>query len=583
MYTEFEIRELRFPLHRPMVEKFLADEGLRLEAVDYYAGLFALGGDELLAGGGLSGGVIKCIAVSEELRGEAVANRLVSHLISVLAERGYTNAKLYTKPENRSLFESLSFRVLAQAPKAILMESGTGGIADYCNYLQRLAQEAAPQSQGNGPKGVIVMNANPFTIGHRYLIQKAAEQTAHLFVIAVKEDCSQFSYQERLSMIRECCRNLSNVTICEGSDYAISAATFPTYFLKELSQASDTQMMLDLDLFRSHIAPALGATIRFVGSESNDATTRRYNELMLSILPDVRIVERLCLNGSAVSATSVRKALAEGDLYRALPLVPTEVTPYLIAHLATQALQQELEFTPKPGLVDCNDNGAHTDMDYSLMQQSIRTLHPYFVQIARLGFREKLPTLEQLRSIGLEAEKDMLKATNGVNTHKGALFALGLATAAAAYTLFNNKEQKISENDLKSNIIRMAALFPATAATHGSEVEKKYGVQGALTNAQNGYPQLFAEWLAFYNTISTDKWAPHKLLLRIISQLCDTNIYHRTDEKGAIWAREQAEKVLNSFSVEQLESLNRLFIARNISPGGAADMLALTLFIRSIT
>ena len=143
--------------------------------------------------------------------------------------------------------------------------------------------------------------------------------------------------------------------VLEGSAYAISAATFPTYFLKDLSEASETQMRLDLDLFGRWIAPALNATVRFVGSEPSDPLTNRYNRLMLEVLPlDVVEIPRL----NAVSASAVRASLAQGRLSAASALCPASSRPYLVAALADRALRMELDTPCKPGLVGPDGNGA---------------------------------------------------------------------------------------------------------------------------------------------------------------------------------------------------------------------------------
>ena len=566
MYTEFEIRELRLtlPRHRQMVERFLAANGLRIDNVDYYAGVFSIDGDELLAGGGLAGNVIKCIAVSSDLRDEGLSNRLISHLISVAHERGFQNIKVFTKPSNRSIFESLSFRLLTEAPQAIFMETGAKGIEDYCRYLRSLCKE--------GKNGVIVMNANPFTFGHRYLVEQASLRVEHLYVIAVKEEASLFSYQERLAMIKQGCADLKNVIVCEGSDYAISAVTFPTYFLKELSEASETQMRLDLDLFRRHIAPALNASVRFVGSEPTDVLTCRYNELMQEMLSRVETIERKSIKGNPISATEVRKVLSEGRFYDALPLVPVTTVPYLVVQLAIRALTLELDTTPKPGLVDLHDNGSHRDMNYDLMMRSIRALRPRFVEVATTPFVTLQQYVSELQAIGIKAEKDMLAATGGVNTHKGAFFSLGITIAAA----------RISPSDIQTGIKEIAKLFPKAKNTHGSEAVSRYHIKGALYNAMEGYPQLFSDWLPYYQNVRKETYALHKTLLRIMATLDDTNIYHRTDADTALWVKRQATEVLDDFSIDKLEAMNKEFIIRNISPGGCADMLALTLFIYSM-
>ena len=677
------------PRQRQRIEAFLKRNALRIDDMNYYAAVLDDDG-EMIAGGGLKDDVIKCVAVDDAHKGEAIANTLVSHLISHANQEGYGCIKLFTKPKNRQLFESLSFRLLAEAPEAILMETGIGGISNTVEALKKIKEESekykeynkeckednkeckednkeckedskeckeeektnlntttpqhlntsylntttpqhlntsylntsTPQHLNTTPPrgGVVVMNCNPFTLGHRYLIEQAAKQVERLYVMVVKEDCSLFAYTERKAMVEQGVADIENVSVIDGSDYAISRATFPTYFLKRLDDAADTQMLLDLDLFRRHIAPALGATVRFVGTEPTDQLTRRYNQLMHEALKDVREINRLEKDGNAVSASRVRKAMEEGDMNTIRQLVPPTTLPYIIAHLATQALQAELDTTPKPGLVDKDNNGAHRDMDYALMQLSINTLHPYFVRLAFLGFADTLPSHTVIRDAGIEAEKAMLEATNGVNTHKGALFSMGLAVVAAAYEekkAAANKEVRGKEREeeylssLQLTIKALAASFPDTSGTHGSKAKQLSNgtttIKGALDNAREGYEKLFAEWLPFYNERrkSHDAHALHKTLLRIMCDLDDTNVIYRTNVVTAEEVKQEARALLASFeeayaaedkekcasAIEEkcasaellaLKDMDRRYTERNISPGGAADMLSLTVFIGSI-
>lgn len=598
------------PRQRQRIEAFLKRNGLRFDDMHYYAAITDDDG-EMIAGGGLKGNVIKCVAVDDAHKGEAIANTLISHLIAHANEEGHSNVMLFTKPKNRQLFESLSFRLLAEAPEAVLMETGIGGINNTVEALKKIKEEGEVCKENNQEckkeektnlnittpqhlnpstpqpltattplRGVVVMNCNPFTLGHRYLIEQAAKQVERLFVMVVREDCSLFAYAERKAMVEQGVAHLENVTVIDGSEYAISQATFPTYFLKRLDDAADTQMLLDLDLFRRHIAPALGATVRFVGTEPTDRLTRRYNQLMHEVLADVRETARLEKKGNAVSASRVRKAMEQGDMSTIRQLVPPTTLPYIIAHLATQALQAELDTTPKPGLVDKDSNGAHRDMDYALMQRSIDTLHPYFVKLALLGCADALPTHASIRDIGIEAERAMLSATNGVNTHKGALFSMGLAVVAAAH--------EKNTDSLQTTIKALAASFPDTNGTHGSKAKLlskgTTAIKGALDNAREGYEMLFAEWLPFYieRRKERDAHTLHKTLLRIMCDLDDTNVIYRTDLATAEEVKQEARALLDSFAEAALKDMDRRYTARNISPGGAADMLSLTAFIGSI-
>lgn len=599
------------PRQRRRIEQFLGDNGLRLDDVDYYAALVDETTDEIVAGGGLKGGVIKCVAVADGHKGEAVANQIVSHLIAHANADGHQCVKLFTKPQNRQMFESMSFRLLAEAPRAILMETGIGGIKRYSEELEREKGKGKSEKSNcelhhlnpSTPhpimplSGIIIMNCNPFTLGHRYLIEQAAQQVDTLYILVVREDCSMFGYDERKAMIVRGVAHINNVVVCDGSEYSISATTFPTYFLKSLSDASDTQMTLDIDLYRRHIAPALGATVRFVGTEPDDPLTRRYNELMKSMLPDVREVARLQQSGVAVSASRVRKAIVENHLALAARLVPPTTVPYIVAHLATRALKAELNTTPKPGLVDTHDSGAHRDMDHALMMRSIRAMHPYFVRLATLGYDSpQLPAHNDIVSIGLEAEKAMFKSTGGVNTYKGALFSMGLALTAATYIIGRGKvattthgKEYVPGDLLSAIIIQLANGFPDTRGTHGSQAKQAAQAGGslksALDNAREGYTQLFEEWLPFYETRikGDDSYVKHKTLLRIMCDLDDTNIVYRTDYDTMLNVKTLARHLLEDFSEAGIDDLNRDFVSRNISPGGSADMLALVVFLFGIT
>ena len=610
------------PRQRRQIEMFLQTNGLRYDDVDYYAAIVDESSDEMIAGGGLKGSVIKCVAVADGHKGEAVANVIVSHLIAKANAEGCQCVKLYTKPDNRQLFESLSFRLIAESPNAILMETGVGGIEKYSEELRVKSEELGVKSEelrvkseelkndesvvlnARKPIGVIVMNANPFTLGHRFLVEQSSELVERLYVVVVREDCSMFSYNERKAMVSQGVRDIGNVVVVDGSDYAVSAATFPTYFLKQLSDATDTQIILDLDLYRRRIAPALGATIRFFGSEPTDPLTRRYNELMHQQLGEEHVheIQRKQQEGSAISASRVRKAMMEGCLWDAIQLVPPTTIPYIIGHLASMALQAELDTTPKPGLVDRNDNGAHRDMDHTLMQRSIQALHPYFVRLAQLGFNGKQPCHDEIVNIGIEAEREMFKATGGVNTHKGALFSIGLAAVALAGEAFCRITQAegcgtMAYNDVNSKQIRslsnsiasLAHLFPDTNGTHGSKAKANNILKGALDNAREGYTQLFKAWLPFYidRIAEGDNYALHKTLLRIMCDLDDTNIVYRTSMETMQEVKTEARQMLdtsrNIVNFEAaLQAMNTDYIHRNISPGGSADMLSLVVFLSCI-
>ena len=586
-FERIDIQEqpLSVPSFRRKVEDFLGSNGLRLEEVDLYLAVLDAD-DRILAGGGLSRDLIKCIAVSESARSLGLSVPLISRLIAVAADRGHANVKVFTKPENRSVFESLGFRVLAEAPKAILMENGRG-LEDYCRYLRE--HRAA---------GVIVMNANPFTLGHRYLIEQASAGSRNLVVIPVREDASLFPYSERLDMIRTGCAGFADVV--EGSDYQISAATFPTYFLKDLSEAAETQMRLDIDLFGRHIAPALGAAVRFVGSEPADPLTARYNALMKELLPayGVEVIEiprqtvSVILSeveestSQPIMATTVRALLEAGRFKAASALTPASTWPYLLAFLAERALRLELDTPLKPGLVGPDSVGAHRDMDYNLMRKGIAAIRPFFPRMALAA------SPEELRQLGVDAEKAMLAATGGVNTHRGAIFALGLALNAAGKLSVRQMESADNERFMKNCLVDFSqsicrkslndSELHSTAPSHGAKAVREYGVKGARELACEGYKPLFEDWLPYYRACHFERSREICTLLRIMATLDDTCVIHRVGYDRAMEVKDEAKTMAERFDMDKLKAMCDRYASEGISPGGAADMLALTIFMDSI-
>ncbi len=555
---------LSHPFFRKKVESFLLGCGLRLDSgLERYFGVLTDDGD-ILAGAGIQADIIKCVAVAPCVRSEGLLTPLISH---VMSESSASNFKVFTKPENRAVFESLGFKVLAIAPKAILMENGRG-LEEYCSHLRSM--------QRPGRSGVVVMNANPFTLGHKFLLEKASAQVDTLFVIPVKEDVSAFPYAERAAMIRAALPD--SIIVLEGCDYVISSATFPTYFLKDLSDVSETQMLLDLDLFSKWIAPSLGASVRFVGSEPYDALTARYNHLMKQYM-DVVEIERI-----PISATAVRAAIDSGLYGSASALTPQSTHPYLLAALAERALRIELDTPLKPGLVGPDSCGAHKDMDYALMKRGIKALRPFWSRMALASGPQ------ELKRLGIEAEEAMLAATGGVNTHRGAIFALGLTIYAAAKP-FDNQSDIIS---------RVHAAVHPIISNSLTDNELRESLVGAKRIAMTGYRQLFEDWLPYYRNLRTNgqcagETANQMLLLHIMSTLDDTCVIKRVGYKRAQDVKRETSAVLREIAgqtgnddtvmpdlIGHLKPLCDRYAGEGISPGGAADMLALTIFIDSI-
>ena len=266
---------------------------------------------EIIAGGSLDGKICKCIGVSEDHQGEGLTATIVTELRKEAFERGEDHLFLFTKPKNRAQFTDMAFFPIAATKDVLLMESKRNAAR---NYARSLAEEAPMGVDGTpGEIGAIVMNANPFTAGHRYLIEKALERVGLLHVFVVSEDRSYFSFAERWRRVVEGTKDLPNVRVHETKEYMISSVTFPTYFIKEKARVEDVRCALDLAVFAEVFAKEMGITVRYVGTEPLDPVTNHYNEMMKAYLPGkgIEVVEvpRLCIDGEIVSATKIREKL----------------------------------------------------------------------------------------------------------------------------------------------------------------------------------------------------------------------------------------------------------------------------------
>ena len=322
------------------VNALLEQEGIRRDGnLDYTCGLF----DEdwqLVATGSCFGNTIRCLAVSSERQGEGLLNQIVTHLMEVQAQRGNTHLFLYTKPKSAKFFGDLGFYEIARVEGSLVfMENRRRGFSDYCAALEKTKRE--------GSSAAIVMNANPFTLGHLHLVEKAAAEndTVHLFVL--NEEAGPIPFAVRRRLVREGTAHLSNVVCHDSGPYIISGATFPSYFLKDENTVIRTHAALDLAVF-GKIAPCLNITRRYVGEERASLVTALYNQEMVNRLPEFgmecRVIPRLEQNGQPVSASAVRQAIHDGRLEDIRPLVPETTWNYFISSEADEviaAIQKE--------------------------------------------------------------------------------------------------------------------------------------------------------------------------------------------------------------------------------------------------
>lgn len=332
MLDEYHITQLdlRYSDELERLKHFLIKNGLTYEP-DIQVAFGVLDKDDRLAACGCAAGsLLKCFAVTPELRGKNVMGYLVSQLVQERFSRGIYDLFIITRAKKRALFANCGFTALAETPELVLLENRPDGPKTFTSPLFMPGDE-------HKTIGCLVMNCNPFTLGHQALVEYAASQcdAVHLFV--VEEDRSLFSREVRLGLVQDGTAHLPNVRVHLSGPYMISAATFPTYFLKEGESAAQLQSELDITLFARQIALPLHITKRFAGEEPLDQVTAAYNRTMERLLPQYGIefceIPRLKRGDAVISASRVRSLLQEkGVCAEVLALVPETTANYLKTH-----------------------------------------------------------------------------------------------------------------------------------------------------------------------------------------------------------------------------------------------------------
>jgi triphosphoribosyl-dephospho-CoA synthase len=264
----------------------------------------------------------------------------------------------------------------------------------------------------------------------------------------------------------------------------------------------------------------------------------------------------------------------------------------VIAAHAVDCLLLELETYPKPGLVSHIDRGSHTDMDADTLRRGATALGPYLCALAEAGAQNS--DMGRLRVIGVEAEAAMLEATAGVNTHRGAIFGLGLLCAAAGARSSGTVE---STAPLGSIVARRwgkeISSGPVTLRSHGLEARRRYGAGGARCQAADGFPDVYGVGIPALKQAATmaptdaDAVRVHACF-SLIAAVEDTNLLHRGGTAGLCFAQSAARSFLGRGGVGQLDwrvrarTVHEAFVQRRLSPGGSADLLAMSLFVQAI-
>lgn len=297
-----------------------------IAVIDHTLGLIDEKGN-LVGTGSIADNVLKYIAVqNDDALPGARFNQIVTVLQQYLFNQNKYHSFVFTKEKYSASFAHLGFNELAHTASAAFLESGLPDIND---FLAKLPQTDDSENQ---KIAAIVMNANPFTMGHRQLVELASKENDLVYLFVVETDASLFNTQERIQLVKAGTADLNNVLVLSGGDYMVSKSTFPAYFLDSPDDLITTQTEIDALVFKNHIAPALNIKSRYLGTEPFSRTTSFYNQSLAGILKPnikVKVIERFKTGNRVITATRVRQLIKEDNLQEILPLVPSSTMAFI--------------------------------------------------------------------------------------------------------------------------------------------------------------------------------------------------------------------------------------------------------------
>lgn len=306
---------------------FLNSQGLTFE--DNIESSFVIRvNNKIIATGSRYKNILKCLAIDDTYKGGDLINQLLSELINEIYAEGYDNIFVYTKASYEETFSRFGFKTIEGVNNKLIFMERSDGFSSYLNFLKG-------KKVDSNNIGSIVMNANPFTLGHKYLVDYASKHCDFIYLFLVSEDLSDFSTEERYKLVKEGCKDIKNMEILPTRNYIISAATFPSYFIKKEDDLTEIQARLDAAIFKNSIAKVLSIDKRFVGEEKNDQVTAIYNRVMKEVLKKgpkpIELIEipRKTIDGEAISASKVRKLIKDNDFDKLSSYLPKSSLDYI--------------------------------------------------------------------------------------------------------------------------------------------------------------------------------------------------------------------------------------------------------------
>lgn len=308
-----------------LVSYFLEGLNIKFETNADYSVVYKKEG-KILASASKSKNILKCFGVDKSLQGENITSVLLTALINKLFDENIFHYFLLAKKGKEDIFTSLGFKLLYSGEFSSLLESGIGNIEEALTSMKA-------KFNISGENSSVVVNCNPFTKGHRYLIEQAAKKSKNLLIFVVEEDKSVFSFKDRYEMIRRGTADIKNISVVPGGEYIISDASFPSYFLKKKEDKVLNEAQIDAGIFGKYFCSKFNIKDRYVGEEPLDYVTNEYNKALLSELykfgVDLHIIKRLQIKDTMISASKVRSLIKEDKIGEALNLLPESTIDFL--------------------------------------------------------------------------------------------------------------------------------------------------------------------------------------------------------------------------------------------------------------
>ena len=320
----FQIKEVILDNERDLLISFLKKHDFEYE-YDITYSILVYDEDKLVATSSLANNVMKCFLVIKEYTNQNITNLMFSHLVNYMSQLNIFHYFVYTIPRNELIFTSLNMKTIVMTMNTVLLEGGD----EINNVLTNLKDEYA---LSDNKKAAVIINANPMTLGHLYLIETASKENKEVLVFVVSEDLSSFPFLDRFEIIKSATSYLKNVTVLPTLSYLVSKITFPKYFLKEDQLIKDEQTLIDVLVYKQYYEKIFNINIRYLGEEPFSFNTNKYNQVLKTYLGShVKIIKRKKIGEKIVSASLVRKLLKENNTEEIKKYVPLATYEYLVS------------------------------------------------------------------------------------------------------------------------------------------------------------------------------------------------------------------------------------------------------------